>query len=166
GEDRARAFHVKQSALEDARTRLAALSLTPNEAAKQGWKINQDGQRRSAWEYLAYPTIGFADLLGAFPSLADIDDHTRKQLEIEATYAGYIERQRADIAALRRDEALIIPGDIDYAGIGGLSNEVRSKLETVRPQTLGQAGRIEGVTPGALTALLAHVRRHGRKRTA
>ncbi|MEM9226245.1 MAG: tRNA uridine-5-carboxymethylaminomethyl(34) synthesis enzyme MnmG, partial [Pseudomonadota bacterium] len=79
GEDRARAFRVKQSVLEDARTRLAALSLTPNEAAKQGWKINQDGQRRSAWEYLAYPTIGFADLLGAFPSLADIDDHTRKQ---------------------------------------------------------------------------------------
>ncbi len=163
GQQRAEMFHVKQSQLAALRQVLNDLNLTPNQAAKYGWKINQDGQRRSAWDYLAYPDINFGDLCAAFPVLADTGKKHRDQISIEATYSGYIERQRADIESLRRDEALRIPVTLDYATVGGLSNEVRSKLENIRPATLGQAGRIEGVTPGALTALLAHVRRKDRK---
>ena len=159
GPHRAGMFHVKQTALSDAHMKLKEQTMTPNAAADLGWKVNQDGQKRSAWEYLAYPDIGFEDLVGAFPDLESIEPKIRKQMSIEAIYAGYVERQRADIEALRRDEALLIPADLDYSTVGGLSNEVRTKLEFHRPDTLGQASRIEGVTPGALTALLAHVRR-------
>ncbi|GAB5457998.1 MAG: tRNA uridine-5-carboxymethylaminomethyl(34) synthesis enzyme MnmG [Henriciella sp.] len=166
GSERAALFHVKHNALEAGRQSLTSLSMTPNEAAKLGWKINQDGQRRSAWEYLAYPDIQFSDLLPAFPQLAAIALDIRDQLSIEATYAGYIDRQKSDIEALRRDEALSISGDLDYASIGGLSNEVRLKLEAVRPKTLGHASRIEGMTPGALTALLAHVKRGAKAKAA
>ena len=164
GETRAKLFHVKQSALKVGRDLLKSLAMTPNQAAKQGWKVNQDGQRRTAWEYLSHPKIGYDDLIRAFPDLAALAHAIRDQLAIEATYAGYIERQKADIEALRRDEALIIPAALDYGSIGGLSNEVRTKLEMIRPNTLGHASRIEGVTPGALTALLAHVKRSTDKR--
>ena len=166
GEERAVMFHVKHQRLESGRALLQSLGLTPNEASKQGWKVNQDGQRRSAWEYLAYPDINFADLGAAFPEVDAIAAGDRAQLAIEATYAGYLDRQRADVEALRRDEALEIPGDLDFALVGGLSNEVRSKLEAVRPSTLGQASRMEGVTPGALVSLLAHVKRRQLKRAA
>lgn len=159
GPARAEAFHVKRQALASGRDQLKAVSLTPNAAARLGWRVNQDGQRRTAWAFLAYPDIGMPDVVAAFPDLDALSPATRTQLGIEATYAGYLQRQQADIDALRRDEALRLPDDLDYAGIGGLSNEVRAKLEQIRPTTLGQAGRIEGVTPGALTALLAHVRR-------
>lgn len=159
GPARAEAFHVKRQALASGREQLKAVSLTPNAAARLGWRVNQDGQRRTAWAFLAYPDIGMPDVVAAFPDLDALSPATRTQLGIEATYAGYLQRQQADIDALRRDEALRLPDDLDYAGIGGLSNEVRAKLEQIRPTTLGQAGRIEGVTPGALTALLAHVRR-------
>lgn len=164
GNKRADAFHVKQAALNSGRARLKALSLTPNAAAKRGWRVNQDGQRRSAWEFLAYPEIGMSDVLLAFPELEDLSDSVQNQLGIEAIYDGYLQRQQAEIDALRRDEALRIPEDLDYGQIGGLSNEVRAKLIQIRPATLGQAGRIEGVTPGALTALLAHVKRQPSKR--
>jgi len=166
GPERAKMFHVKQSELEAARQSLTELSLTPNAAAKLGWKVNQDGQRRSAWDYLAYPDIEFSNLIDAFPNLSSTPATITEQISIEATYSGYLERQKNDIEALRRDEALSIPKAFDYAKVGGLSNEVRSKLEAVRPETLGQAGRIEGVTPGALTALLAYVKRKDRKRMA
>ncbi|MEM5515682.1 tRNA uridine-5-carboxymethylaminomethyl(34) synthesis enzyme MnmG [Henriciella sp. AS95] len=166
GPRRAKMFHVKHQSLENGRNLLQSVHLTPNDAAKRGWKVNQDGQKRSAWEFLAYPDIGFDQLRDAFPELADIEKETAEQLAIEATYAGYIERQKADVEALRRDEALDIPADMDFSTVGGLSNEVRSKLETVRPSTIGQASRIEGVTPGALIALLSHVKRRGLKRAA
>lgn len=159
GEDRAQMFHVKHQHLENGRKILQSLSLTPNEASKLGWKVNQDGQRRSAWAFLAYPDIDFVQIEYAFPETLDLSAEVRAQLAIEATYAGYLERQKSDVAALRRDEALEIPAGFDFAMVGGLSNEVRSKLEEVRPATLGQAARIEGVTPGALLALLAHVKR-------
>ncbi|MBK75931.1 MAG: tRNA uridine-5-carboxymethylaminomethyl(34) synthesis enzyme MnmG [Henriciella sp.] len=158
-------FHVKHKKLSHGRDVLQSLTLTPNEAAKQGWKINQDGQKRSAWDYLAYPDIGFAEIETAFPELQDLDQPTKTQLGIEAIYSGYIERQRADVEALRRDEAVEIPKDFDYARVGGLSNEARSKLETIRPSTIGQASRIEGVTPGALIALLSHVKRSQKLRS-
>lgn len=167
GDARAQMFHVKQAALQSGRDLMQSVTLTPNEAQKLGWKVNQDGQRRSAWDYLAYPNIGMSEIETAFPEIAALDAAIKAQLEIEAMYAGYIERQKDDVEALRREEALALPADLDYAAIGGLTNEVRAKLELIRPATLGQAGRIEGMTPGALTALLAYVRRRpDRKRSA
>lgn len=159
GTARAEMFHVKQGSLDKGRDLLKSCVLTPNEASKRGWKVNQDGQRRSAWDYLAYPDISMADIGEAFPEIRGLPQADRDQLAIEATYAGYLERQQADVEALRRDEGLRIPDKFDYACVGGLSNEVRSKLEDVRPATIGQASRIEGVTPGALIALLAYVKR-------
>lgn len=159
GPDRARMFHVKQSALENGRKLLQTSKMTPNEAQRHGWKVNQDGQRRSAWDYLAYPTITMTEIETAFPDIEGLNPAIKSQLEIEAMYAGYIERQKDDVAALRREESLELPKRIDYGAVGGLTNEVRAKLEQVRPATLGQAARIEGMTPGALTALLAFVRR-------
>jgi tRNA uridine 5-carboxymethylaminomethyl modification enzyme len=166
GQARAEMFHVKQSGLDAGRTLMQASNLTPNEAKAFGWKVNQDGQRRSAWDYLAYPSIDMAAIDMAFPEIAGLSEKIKNQLEIEAMYAGYIERQKDDVAALRREEALSLPQDLDYAAIGGLTNEVRAKLEQVKPGTLGQAGRIEGMTPGALTALLAYVRRRPERKRA
>ena len=157
--ERAQMFHVKHMLLTKIRIKLETLKLSPNKAKEFGWAVNQDGRVRTAMEYLAYNEIGFDDLIKAWPELADTPDDIAEQMAIDAQYAGYLERQAADITALRKDEALRLPQDIDYGAIGGLSNEVRSRLETVRPTTLGQAGRIEGMTPSALTALLAHVRR-------
>lgn len=159
---RAAMFHVKHRALDDARSRLTALFMAPSMAAKQGWQVNQDGRKRSAFDYLAYASIGFGDLVSAWPGLGDIAPEIAAQMEIEAQYAGYLDRQAADVAAMRRDEALHLPDSIDYSTVGGLSNEVRAKLEQIRPRTLGQASRIEGMTPGALTALLGHVKGRGR----
>ncbi len=159
GPERARMFHVKQSALADARERSRALSLTPTEAGRLGLKVKADGTRRDLLHLLAYPDIGFDDLRAAWPEIGAWAPEVREQLEIEATYAGYLDRQTADAEAFRSEEALGLRPDLDYDAIGGLSNEVREKLARVQPQTLGQAARIEGVTPGALAALLAHVRR-------
>jgi len=162
GPIRAKVFHVKQDALTRARDTLQSLTLSPAKAAQAGWEINQDGRVRSAWDYLAYKDIDLAALTKVWPELSGVAPAIGDQLEIEALYAGYLERQAADVAALRRDESLTLPASLDYAAIGGLSNEVRQKLEAIRPATLGQAGRIEGVTPGALTALLSHVKRRAK----
>ena len=159
GSDRADVFHVKHRALESARQLLKTLTLSPAKAAQAGWAVNQDGRVRTAWEYLSYKEIGLNALSAIWPEVSDISEEIGTQVEIEALYSSYLERQAEDVAALRRDEDLMIPADLDYSGIGGLSNEVRQKLESVRPSTLGQAGRIEGVTPGALTALLGYVKR-------
>ncbi|MEZ5999881.1 tRNA uridine-5-carboxymethylaminomethyl(34) synthesis enzyme MnmG [Hyphomonas sp.] len=159
GETRAAMFHVKHLALSESRKALQTLSLSPAKAREAGWNVNQDGRVRTAWEYLGYKDISLETLARVWPELSDIDPAIAAQLEIEALYSGYIERQAGDVEALRRDEALLIPETIDYSAIGGLSNEVRQKLEAIRPATLGQASRIEGVTPGALTALLGHVKR-------
>ena len=159
GGTRAQVFDAKRAALADARAQAHALTLTPNEAAKAGLPVKADGQRRNVLELLAYPTIGFDDLARIWPQIGAWAPAVREQIEIDASYAGYLDRQAADAAAFRKDEDLRLPAELDYAAIGGLSNEVREKLATVRPLTLGQAARIEGVTPGALTALLAHVRR-------
>lgn len=166
GASRAEMFYVKQSELRLGRDLMKTSKMTPNEAQKLGWKVNQDGQRRSAWEFLAYPSISMTDIEGAFSEIAALGDRIKAQLEIEAMYAGYIERQKEDVAALRREEALALPADLNYASVGGLTNEVRAKLETVRPATLGQAARIEGMTPGALTALLSFVRRRPDRKKA
>lgn len=138
----------------------AELVLTPAQAARAGLPVKADGQRRNLSELLAYPTIGFEDLARIWPQVLDWSPAVREQVEIDAAYSGYLDRQAADAEAFRRDESLRLPAGLDYAGVGGLSNEIREKLSSIRPMTLGQAARIEGMTPGALTALLAHARRH------
>ena len=134
-------------------------TFTPKEAAAFGITVNADGQRRSIRDLLAFPGISLDLFKAAYPALAGWSAQVREQIEIDAGYAGYLDRQASDAEALRREEALALPVDLDYAAIGSLSNEVREKLNLIQPRTLGQAGRIEGMTPGALTALLSHVKR-------
>ena len=159
GAARGAVFAEKAEALAEARSMARGLTMTSTTAAKAGLPVKADGQRRNLIEFLAYPTIGFDDLVAIWPQIAAWRPDVREQVEIDAAYSGYLDRQTADVEAFRRDEDLRLPAELDYGVIGGLSNEVREKLKAVRPATLGQAGRIEGVTPGALTALLAHVRR-------
>ena len=161
GSARADAFHVKQAALDEARAWARETALTPNEAGKAGIKLNQDGRRRSVIDLLALPNIDADRLAQLWPELAGMAPAVREQLEFDALYAGYLHRQEADIIAFKRDESLRLPADLDYGAIKGLSNEVRQKLIDARPATLGQAGRIEGVTPAALALLLAWVKKNG-----
>ena len=159
GGDRARAFREKEGGLVAAREELKALSATPNALTEGGLKVNQDGRHRSAWELLGYPGMSL-ERLGAFwPDLSGLAREVASQLEIEARYASYLERQAADIAAFRRDEALCIPAGLDYSGVGSLSAEACEKLSAARPETIGAAARIPGVSPAAVLAVLGHVRR-------
>ena len=160
GAGRAAAWGARREELAAARRMAAELVLTPAQAAREGLPVKADGQRRNLSELLAYPTIGFEDLARIWPQVRSWSPAVREQVEIDAAYSGYLDRQAADAEAFRRDESLRLPADLDYAGVGGLSNEIREKLANIRPLTLGQAARIEGMTPGALTALLAHARRH------
>jgi tRNA uridine 5-carboxymethylaminomethyl modification enzyme len=160
GVSRETAWRAKADALAAARARARELTLTPSAAAKAGLPVKADGVVRDLGQLLAYPSIGFDELAQIWPEISEWPAAVREQIEIDASYAGYLDRQAADAAAFRRDEDLRLPSSLDYSKVGGLSNEVREKLAAVRPLTLGQAARIEGVTPGALTALLAHVRRH------
>jgi tRNA uridine 5-carboxymethylaminomethyl modification enzyme len=159
GSTRAHAFSTKMSALEAARQTTLSLSLSPREGDEHGLALNKDGVRRTAYELLSYPDMSLSRLAGIWPELGCFDSVTSAALETEALYAVYLNRQEADIAAFRRDEARALPADLDYQAVTGLSNEVRQKLESVRPATLGQAGRIDGVTPASLTLLLAHLRK-------
>jgi tRNA uridine 5-carboxymethylaminomethyl modification enzyme len=159
GAARSYRFHVKQRLLDDARAQARALTLSPKEAAGHGFRVNADGQRRDLMQLLAYPDVDFDALARVWPQIGAWPAVVREQVEIDAGYAGYLDRQRADAEAFRKEEALRLPTGLDYAAIGGLSHEAREKLTAVRPVTLGQAARIEGVTPGAVAALLAHVRR-------
>ena len=162
GSVRQTAFHVKRQSIDAARERMEALTLTPNEAREQGININLDGKRRNGLEILAYDGVDFAKLRGVWPELADVTPQVAEQMEIEAQYAGYLDRQEADIVAFRKDEDMRLPVDLDYRLIGGLSNEAKDKLSNVRPATLGQAARIEGMTPGAITAVLGYLRREAK----
>jgi tRNA uridine 5-carboxymethylaminomethyl modification enzyme len=163
GAARRRRHAEKMEALAAARDFAGSVSLTPNEAARHGLALNKDGQRRSAFELLSYPSIGIADLARIWPRLAELPTKIAAQLEIDAKYDVYLSRQAADIAAYRRDESLELPEGLDYAELRGLSNEVRQKLQTQRPRTIGQAGRIDGITPAALTLLVAHLKRKERR---
>ena len=160
GSLRRSAWTQRREALAEARREAASLVLTPAEAARAGLPVKADGQRRNLTELLAYPTIGFDDLARIWPQIGAWSPAVREQVEIDAAYSGYLDRQAADAEAFRRDESLRLPAGLDYGAVGGLSNEIREKLSAIRPLTLGQAARIEGMTPGALTALLAHARRH------
>jgi tRNA uridine 5-carboxymethylaminomethyl modification enzyme len=159
GVQRARMHEIKSSALKDARTFANSVSLTPKEAERHGIALNKDGQRRTAFEILSYPSVGVADLAKVWPRLGALDAKIAEQIEIDAKYDVYLSRQAADVAAYRRDESFALPDDFDYAALAGLSNEVKQKLQTHRPRTIGHASRIDGVTPAALTLLVAHVRR-------
>ena len=154
-------FESKVEALNVSRESLYSRSLTPNQAGFHGLHLNLDGVRRTGMELLALPDVDLKRLASIWPEFQSVDDSIAEQLENDARYAVYLDRQDADIEAMRRDDALIIPSDLDYGGISGLSNEIREKLEQHRPETLGQAGRINGVTPAALVLLLSVVRRRG-----
>jgi tRNA uridine 5-carboxymethylaminomethyl modification enzyme len=161
GEERARQFAVKEAALSRARALLESLSLTPSEAARHGLRVNCDGTRRTAFDLLALPGVSIGSLRAIWPELGGITPKAAAQIEIDAKYAVYLDRQTKDIDAFRRDEALTIPDDVDYALLPGLSNEIRARLDLIRPRTMGQAGRIEGMTPAAMTLLAAKLRRAG-----
>lgn len=159
GSARAGAFERKAAALDAARARLEVVNATPNALAQQGIRVNRNGVRRSAFDLLTVPDVDFSDVTRVWPELSDIDPDVRATMEIEAKYARYLDRQAADIAAYRRDEALRLPDGLDYHRVPGLSNEITEKLSRLRPETLGQAGRVPGVTPAALVLLLRHIKR-------
>ncbi|HAW33696.1 MAG TPA: tRNA uridine-5-carboxymethylaminomethyl(34) synthesis enzyme MnmG [Alphaproteobacteria bacterium] len=158
GEKRRRCFNEKVAALTEARQKLNAIGGTPKELEKLGFEVNKDGSRRNGFDLLAYGDIGWNRLADVWPQLQNTRKDIVEQLEIEAKYRGYLQRQESDIAAFRKDEAMKIPADVDYKKIGGLSNEVVMRLNKVRPETLGAASRISGVTPAAVTAVLGYVK--------
>ena len=159
GSRRRQAFGDKMATLQAARAKAASWQLTPNEAARHGLHIRADGVRRSMSELLAYPSIDWDDLAAIWPEMNGWAHPIRAQIETDARYAGYLQRQQADIDAFRRDEALVLPRDIDYLALQGMATEVRQKLAAARPVTLGQAARLDGMTPAALTLLLHHARK-------
>ena len=163
GTARAASFGAKMAALDAARALANALSVTPNEAERHGLTLKKDGQRRTAFDLLSHPNFGMAEAIRVWPQLAGVPAPIAQQIETDAKYAVYLDRQAADVAAYRRDEGLELPEGFDYAAMTALSMEVRQKLESIRPRTIGQAGRIDGMTPAALTLLVAHLR-GGRER--
>ena len=166
GAGRAKIYKAKAARFAKAKETAQNLTKSPSELVKSGIKVNQDGVRRSVYDMLAYPKMSVSDLEGVWPELSEFTPDMRDYIETEATYAGYLERQARDIEAFKRDEGLRIPDSFDYDVIGGLSNEVKSKLNAARPATLGQASRIEGVTSGALMAVLAYLKRSDKKNKA
>ncbi|MEA3060624.1 MAG: tRNA uridine 5-carboxymethylaminomethyl modification enzyme [Sphingomonadales bacterium] len=159
GNERAALHRTKAAKLREARQRLEALTITPSEADRHGLELNKDGVRRSAFALLSRWEISWADVVRLWPDLNSIGAAIAAQVEVDAKYAVYLERQMADVAAFRRDEALLLPDDLDYAGLPGLSNEVKARLAEARPRSLGQTARLEGITPAALTILASQVRK-------
>src|SRR5450432_266246 len=162
GRERARVYGEKSLALKDAREFADSVSLTPKEGERHGLSLNKDGHRRSAFELLSYPNIAITDLAKIWPRFGELAPKITEQIEIDAKYDVYLSRQAADIASYRRDESFVLPKDFNYAELPGLSNEAKQKLQTHRPRTIGHASKIDGMTPAALTLLVAHVKR-GRK---
>jgi len=155
---RERAFEGKMDRLSAARARLESQSYTPRQLVNIGLKVNQDGSRRTGFQLLAFPDIDFSRLIELDATLADVDPLSRAQLEKDALYANYIARQERDVEMMKRDEAQDIPTDFDFQAVDGLSNELKAKLSAARPANLAQAGRIDGMTPAALTLILARLR--------
>ncbi|OWV91086.1 tRNA uridine-5-carboxymethylaminomethyl(34) synthesis enzyme MnmG [Rhizobium sp. R693] len=153
-------FEAYSDALDAGRARLKSLSVTPSEAAGFRLKLNQDGQRRSAYDLLSYPDFSLADLERIWPELEEIGGRVAEALEIEASYAVYMQRQSADIAQVKRDEDRVIPDDFNFNALSGLSNELKQKLRVARPFNVAQAAKIDGMTPAAISLLLVHLRRN------
>ncbi len=166
GSVRWRAFCDKLEQLDVSRETLRGLSGSPQDLARRGIAVNQDGQRRSALELLGHSGVSFDRLVAAWPVIASIPAPVIDQLVIEAQYAGYLERQEADIRAFRRDEALTLPDDLDPRSIGSLSTEICDILGRARPRTLGQAARLPGITPAATLAILRHLKQEDRRNSA
>ncbi|MBV8851235.1 MAG: tRNA uridine-5-carboxymethylaminomethyl(34) synthesis enzyme MnmG [Methylobacteriaceae bacterium] len=162
GRERGALFEAKSAKLQHARACLEALTITPSEASRQGLDLNKDGVRRTAFALLSRWDIGWADVSRVWPELDGIEPAIAAQIEVDAKYAVYLERQLADVAAFRRDEGLLLAEDLDYSGLPGLSNEVKARLADARPRSLGQAARLEGITPAALTILASQVRKSRR----
>ena len=160
GKRRAISFNNKSQKLNEAKKLCESFSITPNEANKHGLKITMDGVRRTAFELMSYSEILFTDMMKIWPELNQVESTIAGQIKIDASYTVYLKRQEADIAAIKRDEAREIPEEFNYSLLPGLSNELRHKLELVRPNSLGQAGRIDGITPAGLTLILAHLKKH------
>lgn len=157
---------TKKEKLQAARDLVNSLQATPNELDAAGIKVNRDGTRRSAAALLSYPHIEWEQIVSFWPELSQIEPEIREQIEIDSMYAGYMDRHEADIEAYRKDENLVLPKDLDFAKVGSLSNEIRQKLEHVKPVTLGEAARIPGVTPAAVVALLRYVKKPSKKDAA
>ncbi|MGX1098071.1 tRNA uridine-5-carboxymethylaminomethyl(34) synthesis enzyme MnmG [Amorphus sp. MBR-141] len=166
GAGRAEAFGARRDALAAGRALLDGLTLTSSAAAAAGFRVNQDGRRRSAFELLRFPDVTVEALAAVWPAIREIPAPVLASLEIDATYAAYLDRQSADISSLRDSQTRRLPDDMDFGVIPGLSAELREKLQRVRPETLGQAGRIDGMTPAGLTLLAAYSRRHDGRRSA
>src|SRR5262245_9404152 len=166
GSERAASFAAKSKARANGEALLKSLALTPDEAAKRGLTINRDGRKRSAYELLSYPDIGLAPLSRIWPEIENLDIRIADQLAVDSRYAVYLKRQELDIATFRKEESVIIPLDFAFDGIAGLSTEIRQKLERDRPASLGQAARLDGMTPAALLLLLAHLKRGSRWKIA
>jgi tRNA uridine 5-carboxymethylaminomethyl modification enzyme len=165
GSQRENVFRTKMESLAAGRAVLDAIFLSPNEAAAHGIHIGQDGQRRSGFALLSFPGVTFSDLARIDPTLSDLAPEIGQQIARDALYATYIDRQNVDVQSMRRDEGHEIPQDFDYMVLKGLSNELKEKLSRLRPVTLAHAGRIEGVTPAALTLILASLRKSDRVRS-
>ena len=166
GSERTSAFRQRESAVRDGLELARSLGMTSGEAARKGLKVNQDGLRRTALDLLAMPDIGWDGVMSLWPELGSLRPDVVEALEAESLYAGYLQRQEADIAALRKEDQLALPPGLDYAAMPSLSAELRQKLDRVRPATLGQASRIDGMTPAALAVILGHVKRQDRQSAA
>jgi tRNA uridine 5-carboxymethylaminomethyl modification enzyme len=165
-ETRQELFEIKLEKLTSARTALENASFTPKQIAGAGIRVNQDGNRRSGMDVLAFPDVEFSDITGLLPELESVEPEIRKQVERDALYANYITRQQKQVDALKRDEDIRIPADFPYESVSGLSNELQSKLSHARPATLHQASRIDGMTPAALALLFAVLRRESKRSSA
>jgi len=164
--NRQAAFEAKMNALQSAKTELGRVSFTPRQAREVGAKVSEDGSRRSGFNLLSLPGVTFEKVASSSDFLSRVEPEIRRQIEKDALYANYIERQKKEVDALKRDEAQAIPDDFDYESLNGLTNELSAKLSQVRPGTIAQASRIEGMTPAALTLILAKIRQRERARTA
>lgn len=163
GAQREALWKEKSQKLTETREFIKSINVSPNELEAKGIQVNKDGKRRTIFDLLSYPHIKWSDLKNIWSELKGVTSDISEQIEIDALYAGYMDRHEADIAAYRKDEALILPQNLDYAKVGSLSNEVRTKLEEARPETLGAAARIPGVTPAAVVALLRYVQKKEHK---
>ncbi|NOC45780.1 tRNA uridine-5-carboxymethylaminomethyl(34) synthesis enzyme MnmG [Ruegeria sp. HKCCD7559] len=166
GEGRKVQFEDKMNQLESAKSKLTERTYTPKEVLAAGINVNQDGNRRDGMAILAFPDTSFEDLLPLVPDLQDVDPKIRLQIERDALYANYIARQKRDVEAMKRDESYVIPNEFDYFALDGLSSEMKQKLSQAKPANIAQASRVEGVTPAALTLVLAKLRRDQRARQA
>ncbi len=159
GAERAQAFYAKKEALEQARQLVKSFIHTPQELCAMGFSVNTDGQKRTPFDLLSYQGVTWADLVRAWPALANITPEVAEQIEIEGRYHGYLARQQLDIDAFRKDEALAIPPDTDFAKIGGLSNEIVGRLNRTKPATIGAMMRMTGMTPAAATAVIGYLKK-------